>query len=516
MKIVNKIRLIFVVFFIFSFLSLFVTLWELKKMEMDGKLINYTARLRAISQRLVKYVYAHHLGLQSDDYLQVYTERMDKIIKGILHGDAELGIPKVTEDKLLERLKEIEQEWKRYQDLLVKAKMDPNYIAPLFNESENVIKQIDNFVNLTEQHSEKKVQILKNTQIILFILVFLIVIANMIFAHLHLTNPINKLVKDIKEFGKGNLDINFTCKGKGDEIEELCNSLENMKYNLSELIRKILETSKDIVNFSDDLKLIAETVSKECKELREKEEFMSKFSEDMSNSLLQASTKSIETFNIIQETLDRSNKGKDLVEDAYAIIEKMNSENMVLNETADKLSSSSREIGQIANLIQDIAEQTKLLALNAAIEAARAGEHGKGFAVVAEEVKRLADATSKAALDISEKISNLQKEASEVSQILSQLSQEIVKSNESVTNLRDIFLLIAEGNQKGYEYMLEVAQSNDLLSSLSLEVSNGVKEVFRFAQTMEENTVNLNKTVNALKEIAEILNDRIAMLKVTN
>jgi methyl-accepting chemotaxis protein len=103
--------------------------------------------------------------------------------------------------------------------------------------------------------------------------------------------------------------------------------------------------------------------------------------------------------------------------------------------TMNKLSESSREIGDVVRLITAIAEQTNLLALNATIEAARAGDAGKGFAVVADEVKQLAQETARATEDISRRVETIQEDADEAGRAIADIAGVIARINEYQTTI---------------------------------------------------------------------------------
>src|SRR5690625_3982788 len=109
--------------------------------------------------------------------------------------------------------------------------------------------------------------------------------------------------------------------------------------------------------------------------------------------------------------------------------------NDVVQEYVEKmkwLDQQAQEISKLVGVINDIADQTNLLALNAAIEAARAGENGKGFAVVADEVRKLSEQVANSVSEITNIVSNIQRESSDVTSSLLDGYKEVEKGTEQI------------------------------------------------------------------------------------
>ena len=179
-----------------------------------------------------------------------------------------------------------------------------------------------------------------------------------------------------------------------------------------------------------------------------------------------------------------------------------------VQQTADRikrLGESSQEIGDIVHLIDNIATQTNLLALNAAIEAARAGEAGRGFGVVADEVRRLADRSTKAANDISTLVQGIQAEVTE----------SVAAMEQGVAEVADGVNLADEAGNALNEIVSVAQQSADLIQEISLSSrqqrtasESVVEQMGSISQFSEQAATSSQQSAAAAAQLGE-LSDRL-------
>ena len=163
------------------------------------------------------------------------------------------------------------------------------------------------------------------------------------------------------------------------------------------------------------------------------------------------------------------------------------------DSTIEGLSAAAQKIGEIVNLINDIASQTNLLALNATIEAARAGEAGKGFAVVANEVKHLATQTAKATSEIAEQIGGIQTSTQSAVSAIKMVGSAIGRVDEVVSS---IAAAVEEQNAATQEIVRNVQEA----ANGNHEVTTNISEVSSAAQMTGEMASNMFKVAEALEE----------------
>lgn len=265
-----------------------------------------------------------------------------------------------------------------------------------------------------------------------------------------------------------------------DEIGELGRSINQMQTHLSEMIAGIINTASQVASSADVLCSVSEMGVSNAEELANQAGTIATASEEMaatSNEIAQNCGTAAES----------SRQGSELAtEGAYVVQETVAGMNRIAERvrataaTLEGLGARSDQIGEIVGTIEDIADQTNLLALNAAIEAARAGEQGRGFAVVADEVRALAERTTKATKEIAQMIRTIQNETKGA----------VGSMEEGVTEV-----------ERGTS---DAAKSGTALEQILSQISAISMEINQIATAAEEQTATTSEITNNIMMITEV------------
>ena len=248
--------------------------------------------------------------------------------------------------------------------------------------------------------------------------------------------------------------------------------------------------------------------------MREKASMIIESIKQMSVAIVEVAKNSNSSANKASETEKVVEYGTKSVQDVAAEMKNIERTVGIVSNTITELGTSSEKIGEIIGVINDIADQTNLLALNAAIEAARAGEQGRGFAVVADEVRKLAERTTKATKEIESMILSIQKNTHEAVTSMQKGREEVSKGAEIAQKSAEAISRINNLMSKLKEMITQIAAASEEQSQVSEEISLSSGEIINSQDSASSASKQVIASSEELARMATNLSDMVSVFKV--
>jgi len=298
--------------------------------------------------------------------------------------------------------------------------------------------------------------------------------------------PLRRIGDAVEKTSEGDLTQHIPTRAN-DEPGRLARMVNVMVEKMSDLIKKtneliqnVSQSSSQLLTSSEMSAATMESMNSRANEMRASATVQAELTNrskvaigEMSAAIQQVAENAQEVSGSAISATSRAQEGEQQIEKA---INQMNVISHTVNSTAtivEGLGFKSQEIGQIVDLITNIATQTNLLALNAAIEAARAGEQGKGFAVVAEEVRKLAEESGEAAKRIADLIKEIQGEANRAVSAMQDGTREVANGTEVVSSAGEAFEHIIQAVSTVNEQIQEMsAASQEMAASAETAIDS--------------------------------------------
>lgn len=295
-----------------------------------------------------------------------------------------------------------------------------------------------------------------------------------------LLSPLKETSDLLERIAEGDLTVKLSVSSS-DEIGKMQQACQYMVSKLNETLKRAADNAAQVASSASQLEVTSEQMATGTEEVAAQALTVATAGEEMAAT----STDIANNCQMAAEGAKGANEtalnGSRLVESTLEVMERIAVRVKNSATTINSLGVRSEEIGNIVSTIEDIADQTNLLALNAAIEAARAGEQGRGFAVVADEVRALAERTTKATREIGEMINAIQAET------------------------KHAVLEMEEGVTEAEIGTAEAAKSGSALKEIVDQINHVAMQVNQIATAAEEQTATTSEISSNMQQITEVV-----------
>jgi methyl-accepting chemotaxis protein len=324
----------------------------------------------------------------------------------------------------------------------------------------------------------------------------------------YLSKKIDFILAEMNNFADGDLTVALEIE-KEDEIGKLYEGFNKAVQNIKTMLTKVSAAVAATTNASKEISSNTEQMAAGAQEQSGQTKEVAGAVEQMTKTILETTKNSTSASEAAKKAGSIAKEGGNVVAETITGMDRIAQVVRKSAETVHALGKSSDQIGEIVQVIDDIADQTNLLALNAAIEAARAGEQGRGFAVVADEVRKLAERTTKATKEIASMIKQIQKDTVGAVSSMEEGTREVEKGKKLADKAGESLSQIIKGAEQVVDIITQVAAASGEQSSTSEQISKSIEAINNVTQ---ETSAGIMEIANASGELNKLTSNLNALI----
>lgn len=328
------------------------------------------------------------------------------------------------------------------------------------------------------------------------VLVALFSIGIALFTARAITRRIRQLAASIERISRGDLSGALSVTGR-DEIADLARVVEAMRRHLSELVAGVEVNANSVHAASRDIARAVDGQAATSSEMSASVAEITSTMEELSASSTQIAEYSESVVAIAGRTYDDSLRGSEAMQHLVEKMQRIGADNQAALDEILALGTRSKEISKIMEIIDTVADQTRLIAFNAALEASSAGEAGKRFGVVAAEIRRLADSVSESTEEITVKVGEIQESINRLVISSEKGASGIQQGIADSTKAAEMLLALVEAANESSSSAQQISLSTQQQRTASNQVVVALREIVTAS----------SETAQAVRQIAQVARD---------